>query len=445
MKLLRSLSTPILLGLITNNVQAIESQERVSARVKQSIAAIQYEVSPEQSYLSLNHNRRLTAAQGLSFDTVVPQLSISENTHLSGFARVNEDEQQLSMGLQIGDSKLQVSTGRGLGFSRLSNQYAEVDPYYFHGGSTAAYQFNGVELTRQFGSKANLQIGQAHIHADNLEDRVTHYIGGRTGNVSAHYMQISRGGDKAGEALNLGFESGLGSADWSMLKQAAGGEIQQFSFTFKPIKRNHYRLLFSNRQNPLIDGSDQYRLMIGFSRPLGQFRMSAAESGKSEEDIAKSTSRRNSMIIGGSAVVAALVLSSGSDDQDNTPRLEEQHAAARQALNEINPVSVRINREHGGWIYQTSDGRYTYTRPVQGGVASVNIPGSLIPRGGRPRASYHTHAGPDPRYLNEQFSPADIASDNAIGVDGYLGTPAGNFLYHRSGSNEVIRLGSIAN
>ncbi len=445
MKLVRSLVTPIVLGLIANKAQAIELQDKVSVGIKQSIAAIQYQVSPEQSYLSLNQNRRLTAAQGISFDTVISQLGISENTHLSGFTRLNDDEQQLAVGLRLGGSELHIMTGRGLGFSRLSNQYADLDPYYFHGGTTAEYQFNGVEFARQFGPKTNLRFGQARIRAQHLEDRTTNYIGGRIGKLNAHYMQVNRGGDKAGEALNLGFESSLGSADWSMLKQAAGGEIQQFSFSFKPIKRNRYRLALSNRHNPLIDDNDSYRLMLGFSRPLGQFRMGAAESATSEEDATRSNSRRNNMIIGGSAVVAALVLSSGSDDQDSNPRLEEQHAAARQALNKINPVSVRINREHGGWVYLAPDGRYTYTNPVQGDVASVQIPLSLIPSGGVPKASYHTHGGPDPRYLNEQFSPTDIASDNAFGVDGYLGTPAGNFLYHKKGSSKTIRLGRIAN
>jgi hypothetical protein len=144
-------------------------------------------------------------------------------------------------------------------------------------------------------------------------------------------------------------------------------------------------------------------------------------------------------------VAAALALSSGSDSQDNSPRSAEQHEAARRVLNSINPVSVRLNREHGGWIYQTPDGRFTSTNPVIGGIASVNIPLNLIPAGGVPKASYHTHAAADPRFLNEQFSPADFSSDNAFGVDGYLGTPAGNFLFHQSGSNDAIRLGSIAN
>ena len=125
-------------------------------------------------------------------------------------------------------------------------------------------------------------------------------------------------------------------------------------------------------------------------------------------------------------------------------RLFDQHAAARNALNKANPVSVAQNREYGGYVYSTPDGRYTSTAPVAGSIDSVELPLSLIPKGGRALASYHTHGADDPRYINEQFSTQDLASDNDSGLDGYLGTPAGNFLWHNVRDNSVQVLGSVA-
>lgn len=438
-------SSVVISNLVVYSALASNVGEGASSNLKQAIAAIQYEAPNHINYLSVNQNHRLSPAQGLSFDTLIPQVGITENTYFSGFARINNDEQHLALGLRFGKSELNLMAGQGAGFSRLKNQYSNVDPYYFHGGTTAQFQFNNIELAQQFGANTNVQIGQAHIRASNLADRYTHYIGGQTNNFLAHYMQVSRDDVKVGEAFNLGFDVGYGIVDWSMLKQTTGGEVQHFSFSFKPFKRSRYGLALSQRQNPLLDEQAQYRMMLSFSRPLGGYRMGAAETPEEGEEESGLSTRNTALLIGGGAVVAALALSSGSDSQDNSPRSAEQHEAARGALNRINPVSVRLNREHGGWVYQTLDGRFASTKPVIGGVASVNIPLSLIPEGGQPKASYHTHAGPDPRYLNEQFSPADFSSDNAFGVDGYLGTPAGNFLFHQSGSSKAIRLGSIAN
>ena len=116
-------------------------------------------------------------------------------------------------------------------------------------------------------------------------------------------------------------------------------------------------------------------------------------------------------------------------------------------MNKINPVSVRQNREHGGWIYKKPDGSYNSTNPIAGGVASVNIgnPATSVPPGSAAAASYHTHGGADPRYDNENFSPQDILSDIMVGLNGYLGTPAGFLKKHIVTTNQIVLLGRIAN
>ena len=107
---------------------------------------------------------------------------------------------------------------------------------------------------------------------------------------------------------------------------------------------------------------------------------------------------------------------------------------------------MRQNREYGGWIYRNGDGTYGYTAPIAGTPSSVDIgPKSSIPGGTTASASYHTHAAADPRYNNEDFSPSDLLTDRLQRVDGYLGTPAGQFKLHDFRTGRITVLGTIAN
>ncbi len=103
--------------------------------------------------------------------------------------------------------------------------------------------------------------------------------------------------------------------------------------------------------------------------------------------------------------------------------------AAGDALNYINPISIGQNREYGGHIVRSPDGTYSATMPIKGGPAGVNI--GRVPAGGT--ASYHTHGGFDPRYDNENFSPADLLGDMLDGINGYLATPGGSIQMNRGG------------
>ncbi len=124
-----------------------------------------------------------------------------------------------------------------------------------------------------------------------------------------------------------------------------------------------------------------------------------------------------------------------------------QRDAAFEVLNDINPVSVRENREYGGWVFLNADGSYSYSNPVRGEAASVLLPNPTLvtPAGGQLSASYHTHAAFDPRYDNENFSPTDLDLNRSFNVDGYLATPGGQFKWHNIRTDGVVTLGSIAN
>ena len=166
-----------------------------------------------------------------------------------------------------------------------------------------------------------------------------------------------------------------------------------------------------------------------------------------QESQAKKKSHGRTAVVAGLVIGVAIASSSGDDELDNRIRLPRQRDAGFAALNGINLVSVRQNREHGGWVYRNGDGTFGYTEPVPGNVDSVDIgnPSSVIPRGTAESASYHTHGGPDPRYDNENFSPQDILTDSLFGVDGYLGTPSGQLKFHNLRRRTVTTIGRIAN
>jgi RHS repeat-associated protein len=125
-----------------------------------------------------------------------------------------------------------------------------------------------------------------------------------------------------------------------------------------------------------------------------------------------------------------------------------QRQAARAALQDSNPRSVRANLEHGGVIYRTPAGRYHYTGPVRGTAAGVRPFNAPAPAGTQVVGSYHTHAdysvdvGGVPRrtsnarlddFNSDNFSRTDINNANARGAaipgytGSYLGTPSGVF------------------
>ncbi|MCC8518046.1 DUF4329 domain-containing protein, partial [Xanthomonas euvesicatoria] len=106
-----------------------------------------------------------------------------------------------------------------------------------------------------------------------------------------------------------------------------------------------------------------------------------------------------------------------------------ENLAAAQALKDILPTSIKEDLEYGGWVYQKSNGYYSYTAPRRGLTSSVN-PG---PRPDGATGAYHTHGDVTPGYVGEAFSKADTRVP--YGDAAYLGTPSGKLLrFSTSGS-----------
>ncbi len=356
---------------------------------------------------------------------------------------IAQDEQRLQLGVQSGQNQLSLISGQGDGYSQVEHAFAGTDPYYFHGGSRLEFQYHGASMLHQFSDSVTTAAGLVRIQSDGVEDRSTWFSGLQVGAGQAVLLRSYRGNEVAGHGLDLNLGWADFDASLQMLESTAGARATQWQLGFTPTAVDRFELRWQRNQNPLIDDVDGSRLMFNYERSLGaSYGLYATD--QTEED-AKKAGVNRTVAIGAAALGAALVLSSGSSSQDSSDRNAEQHTAARNVLNKYNPRSVRENREYGGLIYRTPDGRYAATSVTTGDIDSVQIPFSLIPAGNTATASFHTHGGPDPRYANEVFSPQDITVDQYYEIDGYLGTPAGRMLWHDYSGRKVSELGKIAN
>lgn len=116
-----------------------------------------------------------------------------------------------------------------------------------------------------------------------------------------------------------------------------------------------------------------------------------------------------------------------------------QHDAARAALNQYNLSSIMENLEYGGMIYRRRDSSYSYT-PANIGKPDEMAIVRTCPTNTTPVAYYHTHAGYDPIYDSEQFSPTDLELDS-IGLDAYVATPNSNVKHASRATRRISSIG----
>lgn len=139
--------------------------------------------------------------------------------------------------------------------------------------------------------------------------------------------------------------------------------------------------------------------------------------------------------------------------------------AGFNAVNDYNSTSIAQNKEYGGFIYQNSDGTFSYTDPHINRNAGIGNDVGLprfwaipIPGGTKTAGWYHTHAAFNPLFngpgnpppgapgynpnkdRNNDFEPqdmdiSDLAPPRGLnGLPGILGTPQGQIkLYIPSG------------
>ncbi|MFT5607948.1 MAG: hypothetical protein ACI9PZ_001757 [Parvicella sp.] len=331
-------------------------------------------------------------------------------------------------------------SGQGEGSEFSGAATFGLEQHYFHGGSAQAYSYQGFDGAYHMGGARWLSVGHVSVNARTLAQRTADYLKVSDSNWSLAYTKIKRTGAVAGRNLDLSLRFGDVLLSAQHLSVNAGGEFQALNVSWSGSSNDQFTFSLSTKHNELIEDDRSSRVMLSYQRQLGRvLYQDEAEAKEKKQPIS------SGLLVGAGAVALIGITSSGSDSQDNAPRFEQQHNAARGVLNDINPTSVRQNREYGGYVYRAPDGRYIATTPIRGQVSSVSLPFSLVPIGGAIAASYHTHAGPDPRFDNENFSFADIEGDQNAVIDGYLGTPAGQFFWHDQRGNRIVKLGAIAN
>jgi hypothetical protein len=369
------------------------------------------------------------------------------------------EQQNYVLGLQRNDLTVSMLRGNGEDIMQLGGNYNGVDPYLFHGGYKQDFTVSGYAVDHGFGRFGHLQYGEATVVADNLADRRARYLEWSNSQYFARVSRFARGNDTVGSGLDLGFAFDNKRVALQTMSLENNKRMQRIRFQFEGNHSRQYWLDLSAHQNPLYEANNDYRIMFNFRTMLGAKGLASYQNDDvTEEDVAtddegatagkkkKRGGWQRAVLIGGGIAAAASLSSSGSESADTMTRFRTQNEAARDVLNEINPQSIRLNREFGGWVFANPDGSFATTTPVQGEAASVQLPNPqlAVPQGSRLTASYHTHGAFDPRFDNENFSPRDLENDRANNLDGYLATPMGQFKLHDVESGNIITLGTVA-
>lgn len=404
-----------------------------------------------RSYYRNSRHRSLSGFNGSEITTFSFHQTLGANV-LHYATTHAPSEQHHYAGISSGPATLAFFQGKGTSFSQTGTAlYRDLDHYFFHGGSRLSFSFQGGALDFSVSEGTSAQFSAIQVKTPGVDNRFGYYAGVSTGRIKGGLFGLESGNDWVGHGFNLSIGGARTNFTLQQVQSETGARVSRVGFSWLDRHRSRWSVDVEDARNPLYADGEDRRIMFRYQRSFGRSAsFSAAETATTDEqEERKSSTEKWATIVGvgvGVGVLAAAV-SSGDDGQDNAQRYSTQNQAARSVLNDINPVSVRENREHGGWIYRNVDGTFGHTNPVAGQVASVNIgnPNTAVPSNTRATASYHTHAAADPRYDNENFSPQDILSDIQAGVDGYLGTPAGFMKFHELSTGRVVTLGRIAN
>lgn len=358
------------------------------------------------------------------------------------------DEQHYYGGVSLGPATLAYFQGEGDSFSRVRNPlYRDLNQYFFHGGSRSRFELQGAGAHLELPGGLSAQLAFSKVTAPEAEDRTGYYAGVHGRLFEGGVFKVERGGDKVGDGLRFAVGTARFGLSYQEIRDEYDAHVRRVAFEWDTGRTSGISLGVEQARNRLYPRADEQRVMFRFRKRFGGTTAFHAAGGEGEDAKAAQPGFGKTVGIGVGLGVAAVALSSGDGGNDGAERFEVRNAAAFNVLNEVNPVSVRTNLEHGGWIYRNADNTFSHTRAVEGTVNTVNIgdPSTGVPAGTTASASYHTHGGPDVRFDNENFSPQDLRSDRMAGLDGYLGTPAGFMKLHDLETENVRVIGRIAN
>ena len=388
-----------------------------------------------------NRNQRY---EGLQFSST-STLSKSNTLHFS--SQLSRDEQNFGGVISTGKWLFGLSAGQGQNFIKSSQAFTGINPYFIHGGSATKFSYYGANAGYSFSNNSIAYFGSSTVESDRLEDRHANYAGFHASNISATLMNFKRSGKTIGKGIELITSLHQYQLGYRQISRTNGAHSKTISVEMPTSRFKAGKLGFAieSVNNPLYRKQDDLNFMFTISGQWG--KPGTVFNATEDTEEGEQTTGLNKMAVIGAGVVAGVVIASSggsSKDDNDIVSSDKQNDAARKVLNQINPRSVRENREFGGLIFRNPDGSFSNTNPIRGDESSLLIP-LTVPEGTQATAFYHTHAAFDPRFDNENFSPTDINSANRTGLDSYLGTPAGAFKFYDLSSRQISTLGTIAN
>lgn len=368
--------------------------------------------------------------------------------HLSG--KKSPLQSSLGGGLSFRQTSLYLSSGENSELAWSQSTLPGISDVFKSGFLSASSHWSDTSLAHAFNNGLELRGGQTRINLDGRVNPDLFHTGASWKGFSGDYAITRRNGVTIGQGLSLQMRKGRFSMGYDEIRDINDHTLRAVRTTFANAGNRQIGFSLESGISPFTGVSDQ-RFLLSYSGRIGKpIRLAAkekasgdtTEGSEGDDVVTQQKSYKKHLIIAGSIIGGAIALSSSSGNADSSQGgFEGQHQAARSILNEVNPKSVRENREYGGWIVKSGDNTYGHTSPRIGNIDSV----SLGAKPGNATATYHTHGTADPRYDNEHFSPQDTRSDDIFDVDGYLATPNGAFLFYNHHSSEVSRLGTVAN
>ncbi|PTQ70736.1 DUF4329 domain-containing protein [Celeribacter persicus] len=122
------------------------------------------------------------------------------------------------------------------------------------------------------------------------------------------------------------------------------------------------------------------------------------------------------------AALGSVILSAGAQARDGA-----ELRLVKALFAEVQPLSIRKNREYCGYIGLTAEGTLKATQPKRGGKYGCR-PGDPVELA-VVTASYHSHGAFVSGYASETPSVDDMEADESEGIDGWVATPGGRLWY----------------
>ena len=366
------------------------------------------------------------------------------SAHMSG--AIDREYGQIFYGFDHSPTRTSLATAWSDGKLKLGFGGGRQDPGSaslpdFSDDASQRFQAAGanwrqVSLGWKMRNDINLNGAATRINLENRADAMVYQSSVALGNWSGHIAHIQRNNDTLARQIRIGWNSAKSSFSYAEFGDLGNHVLHSLRAAAGAGKNSAAGVGLQWGVSPLT-GLDQRRIMFHwvYSPRTRRNHDAALQFENSALEFMKN------LIIAGGIVAGAVAIASSSGNADGAEGgFTSARDAAQAALNKVNPASIRENREYGGWVYRAKGDSYSVTPAQTGALDHV----SLGPKPDATQASYHTHGAPNRSYDGEHFSASDTRSDNQQGVDGYLGTPLGKFLYYNHSSGQVSQIGNVA-